>query len=185
MADSAPDADRADTVSGVTVRRARPDDVDFLLELITGEETRPFLGGADEVTREDLLGEIERSEREPDAFGRFVIEVAGERAGSLGFRVVNERNRIAEAGRFALQPRFRGRGIGDEAARLFQRHLLVDLELHRVELQIYGFNERAIAHAERTGYVREGVKRKAYLRNGEWQDAVLFALLREDLEDPA
>jgi hypothetical protein len=33
--------------------------------------------------------------------------------------------------------------------------------------------------------VREGVKRKAYLRNGEWQDAVLFALLREDLEDPA
>ena len=172
-------------MSGVAVRRARPDDVDFLFELITNEETRPFLGGADQVTREDLLSEIERSEREPQAFGRFVIEVAGERAGSLGFRLVNERNRIAEAGRFALDPRFRGRGIGDEAARLFQRHLLVDLDLHRVELQIYGFNERAIAHAERTGYVREGVKRKAYLRDGEWQDAVLFALLRDDLEEPA
>ena len=66
---------------------------------------------------------------------------------------------------------------------LFQRHLLVDLDMHRVELQIYGFNERAIAGAERTGYVREGVKRRAYLRNGEWQDAVLFALLREDLPD--
>jgi hypothetical protein len=26
------------------------------------------------------------------------------------------------------------------------------------------------------------VKRRAYLRHGEWQDAVLFALLREDLE---
>jgi hypothetical protein len=27
------------------------------------------------------------------------------------------------------------------------------------------------------------VKRKAYLRHGEWQDAVQFALLREELED--
>ena len=31
--------------------------------------------------------------------------------------------------------------------------------------------------------MREGVKRKAYLKDGEWQDAVLFALLREDLRD--
>jgi RimJ/RimL family protein N-acetyltransferase len=169
----------------VAIRRARPDDVDFLLELITDEETRPFLGLPGEVTRDGLLEEIERSEREPQSFGRFVIEYGGERAGSLGFRLVNERSRIAEAGRFAVHPRFRGRGIGDEAVRLFQRHLLVDLDLHRVELQIYGFNERAIAQAERTGYVREGVKRKAYLKDGEWQDAVLFALLREELEDPA
>ena len=165
---------------GVAIRRARPDDADFLLELMTGEETRPFLGLPAELTRDDLLKEIERSEREPKVFGRFVIEVDGERAGSLGFRLINERNRIVEARLFALQPRFRGTGIGDEAARLFQRQLLVDLDMHRVELQIYG---RAIAQAERTGYLREGVKRRAYLKNGEWQDTVLFGLLREDLPD--
>ena len=170
-------------MSGVTIRRALADDVDFLLELITDEETRPFLGGADRVTRDDLLGEIEHSQRDPELFGRFVIEVDGERAGSIGFRVVNERNRIAEVGRFAVHPRYRGRGIGEAAARRFQRHLLVDLDMHRLEIQIYGFNARAIAQAERTGYVREGVKRKAYLRNGEWQDAVLFGLLREELEE--
>jgi RimJ/RimL family protein N-acetyltransferase len=172
-------------MTDVTVRRARPDDADFLLELITGGETRPFISVPGEPTREDVLAEIEQSEREPHAFGRFVIEAGGERAGSLGFRLINERSRIAEARMFAVHPRFRGRGIGDEAARLFQRHLLVDLGLHRVELQIYGFNERAIAHAERSGFVREGVKRKAYLKNGEWQDTVLFALLREELDDPA
>ena len=176
---------RESRLAGVAIRRALPDDLDFLLELITDEETRPFLGLPGDVTRELLLEEIERSEREPRAFGRFVIEFDGERAGSLGFRLLNERSRIAEAGRFAVHPRFRGRGIGDEAARLFQRHLLVDLDLHRIELQIYGFNERAIAQAERTGYVREGVKRKAYLKDGEWQDAVLFGLLREELPDDA
>jgi hypothetical protein len=52
-------------VSSVAIRRARPDDADFLLELMTGEETRPFLGLPAELTLDDLLEEIERSEREP------------------------------------------------------------------------------------------------------------------------
>ena len=165
----------------IEVRRARRDDTEFLLELITDEDTRPFLGGRAGETHDEVIAEIDRSAAEPDAFGWFVIEVDGESAGCVAFHRVNERNRIAEAGRFAIHPSFRGRRIGIEAARAFQRHLLVDLDFHRVELQIYGFNERALAHAEACGYVREGVKRKAYLKNGEWQDAVLFSLLREEL----
>ena len=165
----------------VALRRARPDDADFLLELVTGEDTRPFLSARVTGSREDVLAEIERSEREPEEFGWFVAEVDGERAGSIAFHRVNERSRIAEAGRFAIHERFRGQRIGDEVARMFQRHLLVDLDFHRVEVQVYGFNERALAHAERAGFVREGVKRRAYLRHGEWQDAVLLAILQEDL----
>ena len=80
-----------------------------------------------------------------------------------------------------MHPDFRGRRVADEGARLLQR-LLFDLGYHRLELACYGFNERAITHAERVGFVREGVKRRAYLRHGEWQDAVLFGLLREDLD---
>ena len=169
-------------MTGVRVRRARSEDAGFLLELITDEDVRPYLSGLAPATIEEIVMEIERSEREPRLYGRFVIEVDGEPAGTVGFRVTSERHRIAELGRFAIHPRFRGRRVGDEAARIFQRHLLCELGLHRLEIQIYGFNERAIAHAERAGFVREGVKRKAYLRDGEWQDAVLFSLLREDLE---
>ena len=71
--------------------------------------------------------------------------------------------------------------LGEEAAREFQRHLFVELGFHRLELEIYGFNERAIRHAERVGFVREGVKRKAYWRHGEWVDGVLYGLVPEDL----
>jgi putative acetyltransferase len=164
----------------ITLRRARADDAEFLFALGSGEETRPYLGRPPE-SREEVAAEIERLEREPETGGWFVVEVDGERAGSVGFGVVSERHRIAHAGRFAITPEYRGRGVGLEAARQFQRLLLVDLDFHRIELQVYGFNERAIAHAERSGYVREGVRRKAYLRHGEWQDAVLFSLLRAEL----
>jgi RimJ/RimL family protein N-acetyltransferase len=170
-------------VTRIEIRRARPDDAGFLTELLADEEVRPYLSVRAASILEDVRADVERSDAEPHLYGRYVIELDGERAGTVGFRVTNEPSRIAELGRFAIHPRFRGRRLGDEAARIFQRHLLDELGFHRLELQIYSFNERAIAHAERAGFVREGVKRQAYLRGGEWQDAVQFSLLREDLED--
>lgn len=164
----------------VSIRRATHDDVDFLVELANDEDVEPFMGARAARTREALADEVARSEREPDAFGRFVIDVDGRRAGMLGFHQVSGANRIAHLEKFAVHRDFRG--IGVEAAQLFCRHLVFELGYHRLELEIYGFNERAQRHAERVGYVREGVRRKAYLRHGEWQDGVLYGLVREDLD---
>ena len=172
---------------GVRLRRAEWEDVDFLVELLTHEEVEPFLAAVGARDRADLLDEIDRSLAQPEEFGRFVIEaddgVEWQRAGALGFEVRNRRSRIAFLQRLAVHPDFRGRRLGDGAARLLQRHLIFDLDYHRLELEVYGFNDRAIAHAERAGFVREGVKRRAYLRHGEWVDGVLFGLIREDLSD--
>lgn len=164
----------------VTLRRANPSDAEFLFALLGGEGTREFLGRVPE-TLDEVLADIERSEALPEEFGWLVAEDGGERVGSASYRLLNERNRIVEGGRLAVHPRFRGRKLGDEIARAFQRLVLGELGFHRLELQIYGFNERAIAHAERVGYVREGVKRKAYLKGGAWQDAVLYSMLQDEL----
>ncbi len=164
----------------VELRRADRSDAEFLLELVTGDETREFLGRPPE-TLDEILADIERSEREPEAFGWLVAEAGGERVGSASYSVVSERHRIVEGGRLAVHPRFRGAKLGDEIARAFQQLVLGELGFHRLEIQIYGFNERAVAHAERVGYVREGVKRKAYEKFGEWQDAVLYSMLRDEL----
>ena len=166
----------------IAIRRATTTDADWLAELYSGDDVDPFLGPRAATRRGPILEEIERSQREPGVFGRFVIEADGERAGAFGFHQESEANAIARLEGLAVHPAYRGRRIADEAARLAQRLLLVELGYHRVELACYAFNERAIAHAERSGFVREGLKRKAYRRHGEWQDAVLFALLREDLD---
>jgi RimJ/RimL family protein N-acetyltransferase len=167
----------------VRLRRAEPADVDFLLELMTHEDVDPYMAVVRPRDRDGLLAEIERSQAEPEEFGRFVIEADGRRAGLMGFTIANARSRIANLGSLAVHPDFRGRHLADEAARLFQRHLIFDLGFHRLQLEIYGFNERAQAHAERAGFVREGVRRKAYDRHGDWVDGVIYGLVREDLED--
>ncbi len=165
----------------VSLRRATPADVDFLVALVTHEEIEPFLAAVASKSREEILADVERSEAEPDAFGVFVVEVDGERAGTIRFSRANRRSRIADLGGLAVHPDFRGRKVGDETARLVQRHLIDDLGFHRLQLEVYGFNERAMVHATRSGFVREGVRRKAYWRNGEWVDGVLFGLVEEDL----
>lgn len=164
-----------------TIRRAREDDVDFLLELLLDDDVRPFLGAVTAAHRSSIRDEVARSLREPHDFGRFVIEVDGVRAGGLGFEAANRRSRIAHLERLAVHPDFRGRRIGDDAARLFQHHLVHDLGYHRLQLEIYGFNERAQHHADRAGYVREGVRRRAYWRHGAWADGLLYAMLAEEM----
>ena len=173
---------------GIRLRRAEPADVDFLLELVNHDEVEPYMAAVRPRDREGVLEEVERSRRAPEESGRFVLEVEEEgawrRAGTMGFDVANRRSRIANLGGLAIHPDFRGRRLADEGARLLQRHLLFDLGFHRLQLECYGFNERAIRHAERAGFVREGVRRKAYWRHGGWVDGIIFGLLPEDLEPP-
>jgi RimJ/RimL family protein N-acetyltransferase len=171
---------------GLRLRRADDGDADFIVELLTDEGVEPFLAASRSRDRESVLDEIRASQAEPEDSGVFVIDVPGEdgwaRAGMMEFTLVNRRSRIAHLGGLAVHRDFRGRRLADQAARMFQRHLIFDLDFHRLELECYGFNERAIRHAERAGFVREGVKRKAYHRHGEWVDGILFGMIREDLE---
>ena len=171
----------------VRIRRATGDDIAFMLEVVTHEDVQPFLGARAAFDEARLAAELERQEREPEAFGRFVIEVRDDgewrRAGTMGFERVSELNRIAHLERLAVHPDFRGRRVADRAALLFQRHLLRDLGYHRLQMEVYGFNERALAHAERVGWVREGVKRKAYWRHEKWVDGVMFGIIGDDLKE--
>lgn len=166
----------------VSLRPAVPRDLDFLVALANDREVEPFLGRRQPRDAASLAAEIERTAADPGRFGRVVIEDGGAPVGSVTWELVNEPSSIVRLERLALTPDARGRGIALDASRALVRHLLLEHGFHRLELEIYAFNERALALADRVGYVREGVKRRAYRRHGRWNDAILLSLLREDLE---
>mgnify|MGYP001770964322 CR=1 FL=1 len=66
----------------------------------------------------------------------------------------------------ALHRRVRGRGIVFEQGGFSSAPCLADLGYHGLELEIDGFNKRAIWQVERTGFVWEGRRRRAYWRHG-------------------
>ncbi|MHB8059436.1 MAG: GNAT family N-acetyltransferase [Gaiellaceae bacterium] len=192
MATSPNDASNAGTLPGdmadtkVRLRRAGLQDVEYLLALQIDPDVAPFLSAGRAASREELLEEVERSLVEPEAFGRLLVEAPFERewrlVGAIGFERTNKRSRIANIGGLAIHPDFRGRGLGRTAVRELARVLFGSLGYHRLEAGVYGFNERGMAAIESAGFVREGVKRRAYRPHDEWVDAVWLGLLIEEFD---
>ena len=165
----------------VSIRPAVADDVGFLANLYADDDVRPFLAAAGSYDREGVAAQVAQ---DPETGGVMVVELDGLPAGAMAWALQNRRSAIVQVSGLAVHPDFRGRRLADDAARLFQRYLILERGFHRIELEIYGFNERAQRHAERSGFVKEGVKRKAYRRDDGWVDGVLYALVAEDLDAP-
>jgi putative acetyltransferase len=72
-----------------------------------------------------------------------------------------------------------GRGIGTKLMAAMLDVADNYLGLVRVELEVLVDNPRAIHLYERMGFEREGCKRKAVFRGGQYVDALVMARLRE------
>ena len=72
----------------------------------------------------------------------------------------------------------RGQGYGRDALHLTIRYCWNHLNLSRLQLSVYGTNERAIRLYQSLGFEIEGRLRKALYVDGQWIDVVLMALMR-------
>ena len=79
-------------------------------------------------------------------------------------------------------PKHRGKGYGYEAMQLVLRFAFDELNLHRVQLTVFSYNESAIALYEKLGFQREGVYREHLQRDGRRYDMCLYGLLRHEWE---
>ncbi|MCZ7572072.1 MAG: GNAT family N-acetyltransferase [Ardenticatenaceae bacterium] len=75
-----------------------------------------------------------------------------------------------------------GKGYGHEALELALGFAFRELNLYRVQLTVFGYNERAIALYKTAGFQREGVYREFMQRDGQRYDLHLFGLLRREWE---
>ena len=73
-----------------------------------------------------------------------------------------------------------GHGYGTEATRLMLDHAFGALDLHRVALSVFAFNERAIRAYRKVGFVLEGRSRESIWRDGRWWDELHMSLLAQE-----
>lgn len=77
----------------------------------------------------------------------------------------------------------RGQGYGREAMELALRFAFDELNLHRVCLTVFSYNEAARTLYERLGFRPEGVYREHLMRDGQRHDMLLYGLLRNEWQD--
>lgn len=159
------------------LRPAVPDDAEVLARLARDPGVEPFVST---LTERDPAA-LRQLLAAPDAgTGHFAVEVDGRVAAACGFRVRNHRSRIAEVRGVMVDPAVRGRGVGEVAVRALADVLFDAHGFHRLEVEVYGYNDAAVRLFARCGFVHEGVRRRAYWRDEAWQDSVLLALLVDE-----
>lgn len=80
------------------------------------------------------------------------------------------------------EPEYWSKGYGTEAMRLILRYAFTELNLHRVALNVFEYNPRAVRSYENAGFQHEGRIRQMLNRNGRRWDVIFMGILRPEWE---
>lgn len=76
-----------------------------------------------------------------------------------------------------------GKGYGSDAMNLVLRFAFEHLNMRRVTLDVFGYNERAFKSYLKVGFKEEGRMRQWMIRGGERYDMIFMGILREEWEE--
>jgi RimJ/RimL family protein N-acetyltransferase len=102
--------------------------------------------------------------------------------GAAGLHAIDPVHRHAVFGILIGEIEQQNRGYGTEATRLIARYGFEVLNLHRISLEVFADNPRAIKVYERSGYALEGRERQRWFLHGHYVDGLRYGILRKDWE---
>jgi RimJ/RimL family protein N-acetyltransferase len=72
-----------------------------------------------------------------------------------------------------------GKGYGTETTVLMVRYAFETLNLNRVWLHVFEYNQRGLRTYDKIGFKREGVLRQDHYQNGRYWDTITIILRQE------
>jgi len=117
---------------------------------------------------------LDRQER-PNAV-RFVIDIGGEVAGSVGFDNIDWNHQNAEIGYWLARKHWR-QGIMSVAVTDAVTYGFETLNLHRIYAHVFQNNVGSERVLERNKFTLEGRLKDALVKNGTYRDVLLYGLV--------
>ncbi len=121
----------------------------------------------------------------PNDYGevRLAIETKdGVHIGNCGLHRGRPEDRCATLGIMIGEKDYWSNGYGTDATLTLLRFAFHQLNMHRVALHVFEFNERAMACYRKCGFVEEGRYREEYFQDGRFLDIVCMGVLRREFE---
>ncbi len=100
--------------------------------------------------------------------------------GSCAAHKPDWRNASCEIGIAIGEKAYWGKGYGPAAFALLLEFCFGELNLHRVYLRVYDFNQRGIRAYQKLGFKEEGRLREAFYREGAYHDVIYMGLLKRE-----
>jgi ribosomal-protein-alanine N-acetyltransferase len=176
--------------AGVTLRA--PQSGDFADWAALRETSRDFLvpweptWPPDDLTRSAFRRRLKRyaEDQRGDLAYAFLIFRSEDNAMVGGLTLANIRRGVAQAGSIGywIGAPYARKGYMTAAVRALIPYGFTTLRLHRLEAACIPDNTASIRLLEKTGFRREGYARSYLCINGTWQDHLLYARIKDDVD---
>lgn len=111
----------------------------------------------------------------------FAIERKEDRAhiGNASIHDIDWVSRVASFGLFIGEPGAWNRGFGSDAIGTLVRFAFDEMNLRKLRINVFDYNDRAKHVLESHGFVQEGRLRGEFYREGSYHDIVILSVFRD------
>ena len=164
------------------IREARPEDAQGMvayMQLLSDEPNNNigFEAGEFAVTVDEERRTLESVAATDNSI--FIVADAGGQIVGIANCAGGRRRGNRHSGMIgiSLHPNYRDRGLGTRMMRYIITWARETGIITRLELEVFTNNARAIHLYEKLGFVLEGIRRNAFIKEGKYRDNMMMALL--------
>jgi RimJ/RimL family protein N-acetyltransferase len=112
----------------------------------------------------------------------FAIERREDRVhiGNASIHEIDWVSRTAAFGLFIGEPSAWNRGFGSDAIQTLVRFAFGEMNLRKLRINIFDYNERAKHILVNQGFVEEGKLAREFYRDGKYQDILIYSIFRDE-----
>ncbi len=148
--------------------------LEFVREVRNDPEVNKYLFTNVYISREEQERWYRRQLR--DKKSRVFIALADEAIGYCQVKNIDHVNRSCELG-FCIVPRHQGKGYGVALVMQLIGYAKRKLKMHRIYLEVFADNEKAIKLYENCGFSKEGILLDKVFKDGKFRDAAVMSII--------
>lgn len=168
----------------VRLRAIELDDVERVYRWMNDREVTRYLMARYPMSRETEKDWVQNASKPLDFSNvRFAIETKdGVHIGNCGLHQGRPEDRHTELGIAICEKEYWGRGYGTDVMMTLVRFAFEQMNLNKVTLGVFEFNERGQNTYRKVGFVEEGHAREEIYRDGRYWDVIRMSILRREFE---
>ena len=168
----------------VNLRAIERKDLDEIMKWVNDREVTKYLAAfLYPVSRAEEEKFLERAMSRNDTEKNLVIETKeGVYIGQISLHKIDWKNNNAELGIIIGNKEYWSKGYGTEAIKILLHHAFNQMNLYKIYLRVFEFNQRGIRCYEKCGFKKEGKLRKNYFYKAKYYDVILMGILKDEFE---
>lgn len=168
----------------VKLRAYKEEDIEKAVEFINDEEVKKLMDSniPFPMTKWQEEEWVRSRKANTDFTYDFAIEdlKTGKYIGGCSINECDVKNRTCVVGIMIGDKEYWGKGYGSDALKVLIKFIFEEVNMNKIKLNVFSFNNRAIACYKKVGFKEEGILKKEIYRNGRYHDEIIMAMFKDN-----